>query len=249
MAPFNPTRSDSAIDIRSMRKRITKIPKQLDSTLGNLKLKVKSSLEGGRLSQDGRGETTAVQVDAPPRLPRILSESIQPKSGDKSDHKVEGSSSQEASSPATVSLVKDPLTQLSRVHSSASTKSKASSSNKSHKSDKSSHKSHKSKASTEVVPVPTFDAPAPAGKDLSDDEDSDDEIDLNEHAFDHPSTYVEQPWIWLPRDRLGLSEILVNELRDIGVDASDTGAVMDKKGVVEVTRNPPDEEWVGGHDD
>jgi hypothetical protein len=27
------------------------------------------------------------------------------------------------------------------------------------------------------------------------------------------------------------------------LDASDTGAVMDDKGVVEVTRNPPDEEW------
>jgi len=90
---------------------------------------------------------------------------------------------------------------------------------------------------------PVFDAPAPA----LEDSDSDEE-DENDHAFDHPSTYVDQPWIWLPKDPLGLSEVLVSELKAAGVDASDVGAIMDKKGVVEVTRNPPDEEWRGGQD-
>lgn len=102
------------------------------------------------------------------------------------------------------------------------------------------------------TPSPAFDAPAAAGTDLSDidsssDEDED-EVDLNEHAFDHPSTYVDQRWIWIPRDPLGLSKELVKELHEAGVDASDEGADMNLKGIVEVTRNPPDEEWSGGHD-
>lgn len=33
-----------------------------------------------------------------------------------------------------------------------------------------------------------------------------------------------------------------------GIKASDLGAFIDRKGNVEVTRNPPDEEWTGGHD-
>jgi calcium permeable stress-gated cation channel len=88
----------------------------------------------------------------------------------------------------------------------------------------------------------------PAGVDLSDEDSSDEEDHFDEHAFDHPSTYVEQAWIWLPRDRLGLSEVLVEELKSHGVDASDAGATMDERGIVEVTRNPPDEEWSGGQD-
>jgi hypothetical protein len=32
------------------------------------------------------------------------------------------------------------------------------------------------------------------------------------------------------------------------VEAADSGAIMDKKGVVEVSRNPPDEAWSGGLD-
>ncbi|KAK7455300.1 phosphate metabolism protein 7 [Stygiomarasmius scandens] len=86
--------------------------------------------------------------------------------------------------------------------------------------------------STMIVPPP----PAP-----------EEEEDLDDHAFDHPSTYVEQPWIWVPKDKLGLSKVIIKELQDAGVSASDEGATMDRKGVVEVTRNPPDEEWAGGH--
>lgn len=117
------------------------------------------------------------------------------------------------------------------------------------KSTSSSRASKKSKASSKKSARPTFDAPAPAGVDLSDEDDSSsDELEDDEHAFDHPSTYVDQPWIWMPKDRLGLSQLLVDDLHAVGVDASDVGAVMDEKGVVEVTRNPPDEEWIGGHD-
>ena len=94
----------------------------------------------------------------------------------------------------------------------------------------------------------SFDAAAP--RVIAPDSDSvyNDEDEEDEHAFDHPSTYQEQPWIWIPKDVLGLSDILAKELRDAGVDASDVGAFMDEKGVVEVRRNPPDEEWAGGHD-
>ncbi|KAJ6594223.1 DUF221 family protein [Mycena capillaripes] len=109
--------------------------------------------------------------------------------------------------------------------------------------------SKKSKASSKKSDRPTFDPPAAAGVDLSDEDvSSDEEEEQDDHAFDHPSTYVEQPWIWMPKDRLGLSQLLVDDLHSVGVDASDLGAVMDEKGIVEVTRNPPDEEWGGGHD-
>lgn len=90
-------------------------------------------------------------------------------------------------------------------------------------------------------------APAAAG-DSSDGTSSDEEGDRDEHAFDHPSTYVDQEWIWLPKDRLGFSGMIVGDLRKVGVDASDLGAIMDEKGVVEVTRGPPDNEWAGGND-
>lgn len=112
---------------------------------------------------------------------------------------------------------------------------------------KASKDSNASKASKRKVKVPVFDPAAPAASGLADNDSSDEEGD-DEHAFDHPSTYVSQAWIWLPRDCLGLSEVLANDLKMAGVDASDIGASMDEKGVVEVTRNPPDEEWTGGHD-
>ncbi|KAF8160922.1 DUF221 family protein [Crassisporium funariophilum] len=105
--------------------------------------------------------------------------------------------------------------------------------------------SKRSEASSKRVKLPVFDEAAPA---VEDSDSSADEQDENDHAFDHPSTYVDQTWIWLPKDPLGLSEFLASDFQVAGVDASDIGAVMDEKGVVEVTRNPPDEEWSGGHD-
>ncbi|KAJ3756725.1 DUF221 family protein [Lentinula raphanica] len=62
---------------------------------------------------------------------------------------------------------------------------------------------------------------------------------LDEHAFDHPSTYVPQPCIWIPRDPLRLSTALVEYLEEAGVRASDEGAVMDADGSVEVKNPPP----------
>ncbi|KAH9485237.1 hypothetical protein JR316_0002144 [Psilocybe cubensis] len=110
---------------------------------------------------------------------------------------------------------------------------------------KNSSTSREERKSSPSLKLPTFDAPAPAVKDSDTSEDEDDD---NEHAFDHPSTYVDQVWIWIPKDILGLSDFLVKDLREAGIEASDVGANMDAEGVVEVTRNPPDEDWSGGHD-
>jgi len=99
---------------------------------------------------------------------------------------------------------------------------------------------HKSRTSFEL---PTIDPATPALRNWDSDEEEDDE-----HAFDHPSIYVDQPWIWIPEDPVGLSKYFVNDLKKAGVSASDVGASMTLSGVVNVTRNPPDEHWTGGHD-
>lgn len=84
------------------------------------------------------------------------------------------------------------------------------------------------------------------GEGGEDDEEFDKDFDV--HGFDHPSTYAEQPCVWVPRDPLGLSGVIVREYRAAGVEVSDEGALMDAKGNVEVNRGPPDEDWVGGYD-
>jgi len=83
---------------------------------------------------------------------------------------------------------------------------------------------------------------------LRDDDSDDVDEEMDEHAFDHPSTYKPAPWIWVPKDTLGLSEVILQELKDAGLVASDLGAFMDEKARVRVTRNPPDQVWIGGHD-
>lgn len=94
-------------------------------------------------------------------------------------------------------------------------------------------------------PLPSSDLPPST---LVNEDEEDIDKDFDEFGFDHPSTYTAQPWIWIPKDELGLSEMFVRDLQAAGVEASNVGATMDKKGSVEVQRNPPDEEWVGGHD-
>jgi hypothetical protein len=97
-----------------------------------------------------------------------------------------------------------------------------------------------------------IDAPAKALVDKDDDGeyDSDTDDDLEEHAFDHPSTYTDQPWIWLPKWEAHpeLSAELIREMKEHHVDAADIGALIDEGGNVTVTRGPPDEDWGGGHD-
>jgi len=88
----------------------------------------------------------------------------------------------------------------------------------------------------------------PKDRDGDGDVDSDDDLDFDENGFMHPSMYTNQPWIWIPKDEFGVSERLVKEYQAAGVEASDLGAFMDMRGDVEVHRNPPDEDWAGGHD-
>ena len=99
--------------------------------------------------------------------------------------------------------------------------------------------------------MPMVSSPAPilssteASQSYTNTYDEDSDSDFDEAGFDHPSTYMDQPWIWVPKDELGLSGGLVAELQKEGVEASDEGAYMESWGTVEVTRNPPDEAWVG----
>jgi hypothetical protein len=123
----------------------------------------------------------------------------------------------------------------------------------SHKSGKSGHSSKKEGGSKIVEALLSaapdairIDAPAKA---LAD-HDSDVDDDLEDNAFNHPSTWEPQRWIWLPRWKAfpAVSEELMKELKESKVDASDLGAVIDDGGNVEVTRGPPDEDWSGGLD-
>jgi len=83
------------------------------------------------------------------------------------------------------------------------------------------------------------------GTDGDDSDDYDD--DLEENAFNHPSTYQDQPWIWIPQWEAHpeISAQLVEDIKAVGVEASDLGAAIDDHGTVWVRRNPPDEDWDG----
>lgn len=96
-----------------------------------------------------------------------------------------------------------------------------------------------------------FDAPAPkikVDRDGDGDLDTESEDDLDDHAFDHPSTYQDQPWIWIPQWEAHprLSKQLVDDITSLGVDASDVGAIIEDNGTITVRRSPPDEVWEGG---
>jgi hypothetical protein len=82
----------------------------------------------------------------------------------------------------------------------------------------------------------------------SDGYDSDEyDDDLEENAFNHPSTYQDQPWIWIPQWEAHpeISAQLIRDIKAGDVEASDLGAIIDDHGTVWVKRNPPDEDWNG----
>ncbi|EIN07901.1 hypothetical protein PUNSTDRAFT_70309 [Punctularia strigosozonata HHB-11173 SS5] len=190
--------------------------------------------------QVGEGQRTGnskdSQVDAKPEKGRGLADGP-------TTHETDGQGiTQEAahgtSAPAgTSKQVLEDAKELDRPTSGASRRSgQTKSSSRSRRSGESEKK---------PTPFPAFDPPAEALR--GEGEESEDE-EFEDHAFDHPSTYEDQMWVWLPKDTFGFSELLVEEFKKAGVDASDLGSSMDAKGTVEVTRNPPDEEWSGGHD-
>ncbi|KAL5631731.1 hypothetical protein ACGC1H_007289 [Rhizoctonia solani] len=119
---------------------------------------------------------------------------------------------------------------------------------------KDSHDSAKSKRSNKSKKLDKeglqIAPPAPAQKNSfgGGDASSEDDSDLDEFAFNHPNTYKDAPWIWIPKDKLGVSTVLLKELHAAKVEASDIGSKMNEKGVVTVSRNPPDEAWSGGLD-
>ena len=88
---------------------------------------------------------------------------------------------------------------------------------------------------------------APPDKAPGDDSDDDADEDMDEHAFDHPSTYKPAPWIWVPKDTLGLSDVFLQELRALHVDGSDLGAFMDEKARVRVTSVPRPHSFANFH--
>jgi len=67
-----------------------------------------------------------------------------------------------------------------------------------------------------------------------------------EHGFDPPSTYQDQPTIWLAEDVHGLSRLEVMRIKQGQVDASMEGAHMDADSKIHVSRGPPDEYWPEG---
>lgn len=70
---------------------------------------------------------------------------------------------------------------------------------------------------------------------------SGEDADFDDKGFQHPSTYEEQPCIWIPKDGLGLSRYLIAELSASKVLASDEGTSISDEGYVVVTQGPPDE--------
>ncbi|KAJ7747247.1 DUF221 family protein [Mycena metata] len=200
-----------------------RLPRQLDNTVLTLKTKV---IEEGQHLAVPRAVREKRAEEAEQEEQRRQTEEVEMK---------EKTPDQIAAEKAVMDDLKDgDAPELYRKSSTAS---------------KASRRSKRSVRASSSSAPPPFDPPAPAGVDLSDEDvSSDEEEEQDDHAFDHPSTYVGAQWVWLPRDRLGLSKLLVDDLHAVGVDASDIGAVMDEKGVVEVTRNPPEDEWDGGFD-
>lgn len=64
------------------------------------------------------------------------------------------------------------------------------------------------------------------------------------NAFNEPPAYEEAPVVWLARDGLGIGAAEVEDMQAKGVQASLQGAEMNEKGKVDVSRSPPDEEWI-----
>ena len=92
--------------------------------------------------------------------------------------------------------------------------------------------------SLERAPTPTFSnesrssSPSPSAKSVEDEGPTD---------FSHPAAVEEQRIIWLPKDRLGLIDEIIQDLSVWDVSHSTDGAEMDDKGHVDVTMAPPED--------
>ncbi|KAJ3569623.1 hypothetical protein NP233_g4933 [Leucocoprinus birnbaumii] len=210
-----------SIAIRRVRRRIKKIPKTIDHTFDKTIGTTFNVIKTGLV-----GEPSSVQKHQAEDVnsPKTSEDTMAEATGTK------GSSE--------VYRMKSIDSQMSRA-SHTSRVSKTSKKSKYSEQDKEKYDAEEE----QIAARPSLDPPPSVMT-----EDTDEENEDGVHAFDHPSTYVEQPWIWIPKDKLGISRLLVQELEDAGVKASDLGAEMREDGIVEVSRNPPDEDWSGGHD-
>ena len=92
--------------------------------------------------------------------------------------------------------------------------------------------------SLERAPSPTFSnesrssSPSPSAKSVEDEGPTD---------FSHPAAVEEQRIIWLPKDRLGLIDEIMQDLSVWDILHSTDGAEMDDKGHVSVTMAPPED--------
>ncbi|KAL0946485.1 hypothetical protein HGRIS_012702 [Hohenbuehelia grisea] len=217
--------------LRSVRRQIKSFPKALVSEALDT-IKGRPSHDQTRTSHDGKslkGKKKVEVFDVPP-----TNDETGAATGVES-HRLDGAP--------------DLFRQPSHASSKKSKKSDKSQKSKSTKHTASAEHLGSAPSKSSKDKLPHF-APAAAAA-IADDSDSDsdeEDDDFDEHAFDHPSTYVEQAWIWVPKDALGLSAVLVEDYIAAGVHASHDGAKMNEKGEVDVDRNPPDEAWEGGHD-
>lgn len=60
------------------------------------------------------------------------------------------------------------------------------------------------------------------------------------YGFAHPAASRPQRAVWIPRDALGLWKEEERECEEAGVRVSESHAVMDEKGKVDVSGGPPD---------
>jgi len=75
-------------------------------------------------------------------------------------------------------------------------------------------------------------SPSPSAKSVEDEGQTD---------FSHPAAVEEQRIIWLPKDRLGLIDEIMQDLAVWDVLHSTDGAEMDDEGHVNVTKAPPED--------
>ena len=92
--------------------------------------------------------------------------------------------------------------------------------------------------SLERAPSPIFSnesrssSPSPSAKSVENEGPTD---------FSHPAAVEEQRIVWLPKDRLGLIDEIIQDLAVWDVLHSTDGAEMDDKGHVDVTMAPPED--------
>ena len=65
-------------------------------------------------------------------------------------------------------------------------------------------------------------------------------LEEDEDGFAHPAISRRQRTVWIPRDPDGVAQSEEEACRAAGVRASSEGALVDRKGKVDITAPPPD---------